>query len=44
MPYSEKFKLRMIPRLTGPDALSATTLWHEVGVPADAFAVAASRA
>lgn len=33
MPYSEKFKLRMIQRLTGPDAPSATTLSREVGVP-----------
>ncbi len=33
MPYSEKFKLRMIQRLTSPDAPSATTLSREVGVP-----------
>lgn len=33
VPYSEKFKLRMIQRLTGPNAQSATTLSREVGVP-----------
>lgn len=33
MPYSEKFKLRMIERLTGPSAASAITLSREVGVP-----------
>ena len=33
MPYSEKFKLRMIQRLTGPDAPSAMMLSREVGVP-----------
>lgn len=33
MPYSEKFKLRMIQRLSGPDAPSAMTLSREVGVP-----------
>jgi transposase len=33
VPYSEKFKLRMIQRLTSPDAPSATMLSREVGVP-----------
>lgn len=33
MPYSEKFKLRMIERLSGPDAPSAMQLSREVGVP-----------
>ncbi len=33
MPYSEKFKLRMIQRLTSPNAPSATLLSREVGVP-----------
>jgi transposase-like protein len=33
VPYSEKFKLRMIQRLTSPNAPSATTLSREVGVP-----------
>jgi transposase-like protein len=33
VPYSEKFKLRMIQRLSGPDAPSAMTLSREVGVP-----------
>lgn len=33
MPYSEKFKLRMIQRLTAPNAPSAKKLSHEVGVP-----------
>lgn len=33
MPYSEKFKLRMIQRLTGPNAPSASQLSREVGVP-----------
>jgi transposase-like protein len=33
VPYSEKFKLRMIQRLTGPNAQSATTLSREVDVP-----------
>jgi len=33
VPYSEKFKLRMIQRLTGPNAPSATQLSREVGVP-----------
>lgn len=33
MPYSEKFKLRMIQRLTGPHAPSAMLLSREVGVP-----------
>jgi transposase-like protein len=33
VPYSEKFKLRMIQRLTGPDAPSAMMLSHEVRVP-----------
>jgi len=33
VPYSEKFKLRMIQRLSGSDAPSATTLSREVGVP-----------
>lgn len=33
MPYSEKFKSRMIQRLTGRNALSATALSREVGVP-----------
>lgn len=33
MPYSERFKSRMIQRLTGPNALSATALSREVGVP-----------
>lgn len=32
MPYSEKFKLRMIQRLTGPNAPSALMLSREVGV------------
>jgi len=33
VPYSEKFKLRMIQRLTGPNAPSAMMLSREVGVP-----------
>jgi transposase-like protein len=33
VPYSEKFKLRMIQRLSGPDPSSATMLSREVGVP-----------
>jgi transposase-like protein len=33
VPYSEKFKLRMIQRLSGQDAPSATSLSREVGVP-----------
>lgn len=33
MPYSPKFKARMIQRLTGPDAKSATSLSREVGLP-----------
>ena len=33
MPYSEKFKLRMIQRLTSPNAPSAMMLSREVGVP-----------
>lgn len=33
MPYSEKFKLRMIQRLTSPNAPSALSLSREVGVP-----------
>ena len=33
MPYSEKFKLRMIQRLTSPNAPSAMSLSREVGVP-----------
>lgn len=33
MPYSEKFKLRMIQRLSGPNAPSAMMLSREVGVP-----------
>lgn len=33
MPYSEKFKLRMIQRLSGPGAPSASMLSREVGVP-----------
>lgn len=33
MPYSEKFKLRMIQRVTAPNAPSASLLSREVGVP-----------
>jgi len=33
VPYSEKFKLRMIQRLSGSSAPSATMLSREVGVP-----------
>jgi len=33
VPYSEKFKLRMIQRLTSPNAPSAMMLSREVGVP-----------
>jgi transposase len=33
VPYSEKFKLRMIERLSAPNAPSASTLSREVGVP-----------
>jgi transposase-like protein len=33
VPYSEKFKLRMIQRLTSPNAPSATRLSREIGVP-----------
>jgi len=33
VPYSQKFKLRMIQRLTSPNAPSANTLSREVDVP-----------
>lgn len=33
MPYSEKFKLRMVQRLASPNAPSAMSLSREVGVP-----------
>jgi transposase-like protein len=33
MPYSEKFRRKMVQKLTGPNALSATALSKEVDVP-----------
>lgn len=33
MPYSEKFKRKMVQKLTGPNAISATALSKEVDVP-----------
>jgi transposase-like protein len=33
MPYSEKFRRKMVQKLTGPDATSATALSKEVDVP-----------
>jgi len=33
LPYSSKFKARMVQRLAGPEGISATALSREIGVP-----------
>lgn len=37
MPYSEKFKARMVKKMTGPGAVTATALSKEVGVSQSAL-------